>query len=444
MYHCQDISLKVLTLLFVAVIIAASLSVVPIGKEQQSPEDLFQFEFDQDFGHLILSNETFPLHVYILSLPDVGNYRLLNNSAFVEGAFEAAQPERQFPYPPSYVYRKAYFVSLFIDLAAVLKVDITCSLVNDWNTYKDLVESSNNSIIVNSHDEYLPVPSGYSKEAWTDRIADFMLNRWGTWTHVGGYPFYRVWYENGTTEEWGEKGFQQLMGNIGNGHIFCQPPASNNGEQAFNAELAMWMEELPNYFGIRQSANIGFPLNELDINSSASIHIYEYFAENGVHYWPGAVVRFDSGADGSSYGFYVHVSSWLFDNVQNDRFAGLITTASAVYSEFGTIRQLFGHAGSSAAEAIQKATNEGRLHGLDSAQAFFHLALIAYSEGNYKLAGSYAEEARISAEIATSKGTSEQAFGFVSMIATSFAFGALIYVGIRERRKAKGCNQRAS
>ena len=41
-------------------------------------------------------------------------------------------------------------------------------------------------------------------------IADFMVNRWGTWVHTGGLPFRIVQYENGTTGEWLE-GFKKMM-----------------------------------------------------------------------------------------------------------------------------------------------------------------------------------------------------------------------------------------
>jgi len=96
--------------------------------------------------------------------------------------------------------------------------DTSYTVVSDWNTYKSIIESGEKIIIVNTHGEILPIPSGYNPVDWMDRIADAMLNRRVSWVHTGGYPFYRVWYQGGVESEiWpsnGEYGFKNFSSHV--------------------------------------------------------------------------------------------------------------------------------------------------------------------------------------------------------------------------------------
>jgi len=74
-------------------------------------------------------------------------------------------------------------------------LSVTVQIVDDWHLQKPR-ESEANIIIINTHDEILPVPDGYTKREWIAKIADFLTNRWGTWTHIGGYSFYHVHYQD--------------------------------------------------------------------------------------------------------------------------------------------------------------------------------------------------------------------------------------------------------
>jgi len=390
-------------LLLVLAAFAGSFSPVLRVRAEQAPDDLFQI---QGYSGDVFSSCTFPSKVHILSLSDVGNYRLLNHTAVVQGALEATQPIGEDYSPPDYVNRSDFFfVQMDSDYEAKLKVDITCSIISDWASYRDLVDSDNNSIIVNTHDEYLPVPSGYSKEEWTAKIADFMLNRWGTWVHVGGYPFYRVWYENGTTQDWGQNGFQQLMGYIGRGNIACElPPGLDSEGGGYRYE---WTDFYMGYSLIRNwvmpdyLSSSGFPLK--DDNKSVITPIFGLYWEN-VRYCPGAILRFGPFAKSNGFGSYVHLSAWryadrsLHDVTEDDHFNGLVATAAAIYNEFDALRELGvkrtdDYETSGALGAIERAANEGRIRGLDTAQAIYQLGLSIYGEGNYKLSRLYAATA---------------------------------------------------
>ncbi len=160
--------------------------------------------------------------VYIICLNDVPGHWVDDPSRVKDGALEAcmikgteirynlplAHPSVGVGYPPYY--------------RALPEV------VTSWSTYKTVITSKHGIIVVNTHGEYLPVSSGYSKTQWVDEIADAMLNRRLTWVHVGGYPFYRVWYQDGTWEEWLENGFKNFMNYINKPDVDCWNPTDEN------------------------------------------------------------------------------------------------------------------------------------------------------------------------------------------------------------------------
>jgi hypothetical protein len=115
-----------------------------------------------------------------------------------------AHPKRSVDYPPYY--------------------EATPYVVTSWSQYASIITSYSEVIVVNTHGQYLPVPSGYTEGQWVDKIADAMLNRRLTWVHVGGYTFFWVWYQQtGTGEERGEQGFKQLMTHINKSDVDLSP-----------------------------------------------------------------------------------------------------------------------------------------------------------------------------------------------------------------------------
>ncbi len=147
-------------------------------------------------------------NVYIICLDGVPGHWVDNCSRVKDGAIEAcmikgmdiqlnlprAHPKRNVDYPPYY--------------------DAKPYVVTSWDAYRVIVTSYSEVIVVNTHGEYLPVPSDYynNKTGWVDEIADAMLNRRLTWVHVGGYTFSRVWYQQTGTSEYITLEFVALEG----------------------------------------------------------------------------------------------------------------------------------------------------------------------------------------------------------------------------------------
>lgn len=411
--------------------------------EDVSDDELFQFVWDDTFhGYYIVSNHVFPLNVYVLSLSDVGNFRASNHSAVVEGVKEAVK------ICPGDSQTKELFISLGFDLAMKLKVNVSYVIVEDWTAYETLVESGNSTIIVNTHDEYLSVPNGYEKEEWVDKIADFMLNRWGTWVHTGGYPLYRVWYQNGTTEEWGELGFKHFMNYVGKGNVTCYPSTN-------------WHPEDPATFSVWASQNLGInwflyenpistfhyanPGNPIDYNDFKE-HFVDSLYDIVFPYYTGAIVQFALNESAFNFGIYVHLGAWQFfagggQELPSDLAMGFVSTAAAVYGEFFcAASKLYSEDGGSAAEAIQKAEKEGRTNGLAEAKSLFQNALDAFESGNYKLSATYANQARLTAEKATASNILLVAIAAVGVITTSIGAGAYYKINNKKnKRKASEC-----
>ena len=160
-----------------------------------------------------------PLKFYIVDLEGVGGSKAANHSALVEGArYGSALPWNE----PCLTFglddrssRQDYFVSTYLNTSS--------EVVHDWEVFRQMVASGSNLVVVNSHDEILPVPEGYTKEQWVGVIADFLLNRWGTWVHTGGPPFHVVKYQNGSSEEW-NNGFDLLMNLTGQSTLLSNVP----------------------------------------------------------------------------------------------------------------------------------------------------------------------------------------------------------------------------
>nr|NIU80645.1 hypothetical protein [Candidatus Bathyarchaeota archaeon]NIV67260.1 hypothetical protein [Candidatus Bathyarchaeota archaeon] len=238
-------------------------------------------------------------------------------------------------------------------------------------------------VVVNAHGEIIPVPSSYSREGWTDKIAEAMLTRRVTWVHTAGYPFYHAWYEGAGDKEtpaWGAAGFKRLMSAINLGDVTCWPPGEETVKVDItrNAEtnlLAGGWPDLHRCFFVER----GRPLN--------GSHFQEYLALPlwGAEYYPGAVIRYPS-SNTSNFGFYAHVGTnrtYDLDQVATDRdlFRGYAAAAAAIYTVGGRLAAEDSLA--KAVKAITAAEEEGRTRGLEEARALLKEAWNEYYKPDY-------------------------------------------------------------
>lgn len=418
------------SLLLVAIVALATLSSVPVrraeGDDEASSLPYLARIYKGSYDVLNWTGEPLPLEVYVLSLPDVGNYRASNHSALLDGVMQACGYDR---------------IRVFLDweLSVVANISVRPHIIYSWDAYRMLVEWGGNAVVVNTHDEYLPVPSGYTRDEWVDRIADFMLNRWGTWVHTGGYPLYRVWYENGTTEDWGIAGFQRLMYHAGKENITCYAPESEIATYAVGnvyappAEWQLFDRALLDF----TEAALGCPIRDADFPGEVLTLVYD-----GGPWLPVAAVRFESNlTDG--FGTYVHSSPWKFygsgveyTRETQDACMGCFSTATAIWSDIGVaISRVYGQwFGEGAIFTIQRAKSAGRTVGLDSAEGLLQNALDALKDGKYKLASFYAEEAKGSAEKAAA--SSMPPLAMVGVALAAACLGGAVY--FERRRKNNG------
>jgi hypothetical protein len=380
------------------------------------------------------------LHVYVIDLDGVGNRLVTNRSEVVEGVLQAAGvPKVTVPLFDRFGH--------IVDYIAV-NVTVTAEVVTEWNVYRSLVEIGSNAIIVNAHDEYLPIPNGYSREQWVEKIADFMLNRSGTWVHTGGYPMNLTWHENGQTETWGEEGFQALMNYIEKGDVNCSPPSSLMALSTFSIEahynlapdFYWWNGKHADSIATFSDANLGYPLRCADFGSGyLEFPVYEFIV-NGELYWSGAVIRFFND-DSANFGLYVHLGSWQFydgSSYRLDRFddlaIGYIPTAMAVWSEVGIATTSFFNA----LDAIEMAKKEGRTSGLVEAESLLQQSASAYNSSSFKMSVVYAEQAaKLAEEAMVEKGSALPfilATAGVAVAATGFIASSLF-----QKRKKEKC-----
>jgi len=338
------------------------------------------------------------IKLYIVDLDGVGGFRDANHSAVVEGAVQATfiNMEHKLSFG---VYISDWLIP---DYDVDVYVNVTYELVHDWQKYRQLVENANNKIIVNTHNEILPVPDGYTKEGWIAIIADFMLNRWGTWVHTGGLPFRIVHYKNGTTEEWTE-GFKTLMQHanqnitiknlpnlpllierdsdsfslIGDFSVYLSPVAENSHSLLYFAEALIDFADGFDYC-------LKFGRNDID---PSIIHIYSINSTSDLNiYAASAALRLSSKPD--SYGVFVYSSPWKFADAFSNYISdyncsigmGAIPTAAAISCEAGY-----------AAKRIVEA-NAAKVKD----EAMVQKANEAFNAGNYKQAVIYAEKATAS------------------------------------------------
>ena len=109
--------------------------------------------------------------VYIICLSGVPGWSFPNQTVDIQkvkdGAIHALSPKESTGIPlvhPKYGNTPPFY-------------SVTYYVVTDWVLYKNIIESYKGVIVINTHGEILPVPSGYSTPAdWVDKIADAFLD----------------------------------------------------------------------------------------------------------------------------------------------------------------------------------------------------------------------------------------------------------------------------
>ncbi|MDH5754150.1 MAG: hypothetical protein OEY95_02940 [Candidatus Bathyarchaeota archaeon] len=275
--------------------------------------------------------------VYIICLPDVGGWTF---------------PDR--PFDPSRVKEGAIKALSFKDSTNLPRAHpklgkappfygISYQVVTDWYTYKSIIESSKGVIVINTHGEITPVPSGYSREGWTDKIAEAMLKRRATWVHTAGYPFYYAWYQGASQKEdnppWGPEGFKRLMSHINKGTVDCLPIISETNPVRVNTNAE---DTLSKEWKIQDAffAQYGRPLKASDFGNYTILPIWGTW--DG--YMTGGVIAFVKPSERAlpeeRYGFgaYVHIGTngtWDLNEVSTDGdyYRGYVGAAAAIWTE---------------------------------------------------------------------------------------------------------------
>jgi hypothetical protein len=289
--------------------------------------------------------------VYILMLPDVGGAWVDSCEQVRDGAIEACMLKGEYihqnvprahPKPEDVNYPPYY--------------SATPGVVTSWIAYKNKIIYDAGLVIVNTHGEILPVPNGYTKEEWVDKISEAMLTRRVTWVHVAMYPFYYVKYENGVSETWRENGFKYFMGHINKDDVNCWLPENAASTETTRIERSYVLKEeniIGNWvFGDLVAhpivdfwhAELGRPLKWSDFKDYLIMPLYQINDTGSLDvYMTGAVIAYVKGGERylTDYGcgVYVHLGvRYFYDSGSNqmnntDFGRGFIGTAAALWVE---------------------------------------------------------------------------------------------------------------
>lgn len=242
---------------------------------------------------------------------------------YIELNVPRAHPRRNVDYPPYY--------------------EVTPHVVTSWTEYTNVIASYSGVIVVNAHGQYLPVPSGYNKTRWVDKIAEAMLTQRLTWVHVGGYTFSKVWYQQTASgEDWGELGFKYFMNYINKGNVNLSPSPYSENENATmllgDQQIGLnWIDKNGEPITRYHYASLGRPLKMDDFKEYLLLPIFEYR-----EFWTGAVIVFAKAGTryttGSGAGAYVHIGArYLYRGdgsaLDTDYGRGFIGTAAALWAE---------------------------------------------------------------------------------------------------------------
>jgi hypothetical protein len=311
-------------------------------------------------------------------------------------------------------------------------MNVNVTVVRDWETYKQIVESSN-IIIVNAHGETLPVSADFTKEGWVDHIADAMASRNVTWVHTAGYPLYYYYHQESGEGEWGEAGFQRLMGHINLNDITLTYDHEMELEHVHDAVRyglgVAWTRFNTDIFDVQR----GRPLKASDFQNYTILPIWGSDQGN----MTGAVIKFAEITNTENFGFYVHIgtngtfnSDTPAHSTDGDYWRGYAGAAAAIWTN--AWRQAAGKAISEAASAIAEAESEGRTKGLDSAQRLLAQARTSNSDSIWHDAVLQAMEAKETAEEAVIPSFLDV---YATPLATLGIIGATTTTGLVVRHK---------
>ena len=287
--------------------------------------------------------------VYILMLPNVGGSWVGSCEQVKDGAIEACMLRGEFidqNVPRAHPRQEGVNYPPYYSAMPVV--------VTSWTTYKNIIISEAGVIIVNTHGQILPVPSGYPKEQWVDKISEAMLTRRISWVHVAMYPFYYVKYENGTSETWGENGFKYFMGHINKGYVDCLLPGNATSTETTRIEhskvlydnnmIGNWVFGDANPIKKFWYAELGRPLKGSNFKDYLIMPLYEINDTGSLDvYMTGAVIAYVKAGQRSltdyGCGVYVHLGVRYFYDADGNQMAntdfgrGFIGTAAALWVE---------------------------------------------------------------------------------------------------------------
>jgi hypothetical protein len=329
------------------------------------------------------------VNVYVVCLDGVNSSGVKNMSDVVEGVHEASVV-------PAFDGITGGGVIWFMSLSDALifhgvGVNVSFAVIGDWNAYRRLIEEGSNAIVVNAHGMTVPVPAGYSREQWVDRIASAICDRNMTWVHVGWYPFYYTQQEGGVEELWGPDGFRALMANIGKSDVDCWPtlPETNRMWITGGAEytiLDAW-PDLHNAYCVEH----GRPLKASDFKNYTVMSLWG-LEDDAL---TGAVIKFAPAFNvTSNFGFYVHIgTNQTFTGGQNgvptqcDKWRSYAGAAAAMWTV--AMRELAEERLPEAAQALGEAERDGRTKGLDAALSLLQRAESFFSGDNENCVNGY-------------------------------------------------------
>ncbi len=323
------------------------------------------------------------IRVYVVSLDGVESRAVKNVSRVVDGVYRASSVE-VIGYSLGFGDSYGLFTSF---LTAEAKVKIEVAVIRDWVAYRLLIDYGSNLIIVNTHGETLPVPSGYTKEEVADRLANSMANRNVTWVNVAGYPFYYVWNQDSLTEaQWGTDGFKRLMGHVGLIDAEIPTTLSASGWAALTGYAGQSLE-FGGWTGVYDAylADLTRPLRGSDFGNYTIMSLYRrgYDSEE---FLEGAVLAFaEPGRKTSfshSFGSFVHFgTSQTYDEsgvaTDRDYCAGYVATAAALWAN--EMKAQSKETINRAETAITMAETEERTSGLGEAENLVKRAWEAFS-----------------------------------------------------------------
>ena len=273
--------------------------------------------------------------VYVLQLSGVGKSWVDDTSRVKEGAMDACTPYGKYERIPSAHPAHGTTPPFY---------DVSCQVIGSWSTYVNLILNEAGVIIVNTHGEILPIPTGYSKEEWVDVVAEAMWKRRVTWAHMAGYPFYWVWHQADADKTlWGSDGFKRLMGHIGLPDVAIPkdlPPDTRallTGQAKQSIATRSWDFYNATHVGLVR------PLKKSDFANYTVLPLYKRALETGI-YWEGAVIAFAKPGqridadETEGSGSFIHLGTdKTLDEprrvTDRDYNRGYVVTAAAIWAE---------------------------------------------------------------------------------------------------------------